>query len=97
MIFSSNRALTKRIAASLISATALVSLLSACVANDPLAEQFRSGDNKNYIAGDGSVTEFAEANRKAPNPWSGITESGQQISSDQLKGVPQLINFWYAG
>ncbi|MEY4986097.1 MAG: hypothetical protein RLZZ359_983, partial [Actinomycetota bacterium] len=33
----------------------------------------------------------------APNPWSGITESGQQISSDQLKGVPQLINFWYAG
>ncbi len=97
MFFSSNRGKAKRKAASLIGAIAMVSMLSACVANDPLAEQFRSGDNKNYIAGDGSVTEFAEANRKAPNPWSGITESGQQISSDQLKGVPQLINFWYAG
>jgi hypothetical protein len=31
--------------------------LSAC-ATDPLAEQFRTGDNKNYISGDGSVTEF---------------------------------------
>lgn len=81
----------------LAAATAFIALLSGCAANDPLAEQFRSGDNKNYIAGDGSVTEFAKENRKAPNSWSGITESGDQLSSDQLKGVPQLINFWYAG
>jgi len=39
--------------------------LSAC-ANDSLADQFRAGDNKNYIAGDGTVSEFAEANRGKP-------------------------------
>lgn len=81
----------------LVALTLAATLLGGCAANDPLAEQFRSGDNKNYIAGDGSVTEFAEANRKAPAAWSGVTESGDSISSVQLTGVPQLINFWYAG
>jgi thiol-disulfide isomerase/thioredoxin len=62
-----------------------------------LAEQFRSGDNKNYIAGDGTVTEFALGSRPASASWSGVTESGEQISSDQLKGVITVMNFWYAG
>ena len=57
----------------LIAVVSTIALLSGCAANDPLAEQFRSGDNKNYIAGDGSVTEFAKENRKAPNKWSGVT------------------------
>lgn len=71
--------------------------LTGCAANDSLAEQFRNGDNKNYIAGDGSVTEFAPANRLAPADWSGSTESGEVIGSKQLKGVVQVVNFWYAG
>jgi thiol-disulfide isomerase/thioredoxin len=71
--------------------------LTGCAANDPLAQQFRSGDNKNYIAGDGSVTEFSPENRVAPAPWSGLTESGDPISSMQLAGVVQVVNFWYAG
>jgi thiol-disulfide isomerase/thioredoxin len=62
-----------------------------------LAEQFRSGDNKNYIAGDGTVTEFALGSRPAAASWSGLTESGEQISSDQLEGVITVMNFWYAG
>lgn len=65
--------------------------------SDPLAEQFRSGDNKNYIAGDGTVTEFSETERPKPNPWSGETESGLQLSSDALLGNVSVINFWYAG
>ena len=69
---------------------------SGC-ANDSLAEQFRSGDNKNYIAGDGTVTEFALGSRPKAASWSGITESGEAISSDQLKGVITVMNFWYAG
>jgi thiol-disulfide isomerase/thioredoxin len=69
---------------------------SGC-ANDSLAEQFRSGDNKNYIAGDGTVTEFAPGSRPAAASWSGITESGEAISSDQLEGVITVMNFWYAG
>lgn len=69
---------------------------SGC-ANDSLAEQFRSGDNKNYIAGDGTVTEFAPGSRPKAASWSGITESGESISSDQLEGVITVMNFWYAG
>lgn len=76
--------------------SALVLTTSAC-ANDSLADQFRSGDNKNYIAGDGTVTEFALGSRPKAASWSGITESGEEISSTQLEGVITVMNFWYAG
>lgn len=71
--------------------------LSGCTANDSLAEQFRAGDNKNYIAGDGTVTEFAPGSRPGPVEWSGPTESGAILDSANLAGVVQVINFWYAG
>jgi thiol-disulfide isomerase/thioredoxin len=86
--------LRKLLAALAISA--LVLTTSAC-ANDSLADQFRSGDNKNYIAGDGTVTEFALGSRPKAASWSGITESGEAISSTQLEGVITVMNFWYAG
>ncbi len=76
--------------------SALVLTTSAC-ANDSLADQFRSGDNKNYIAGDGTVTEFAPGSRPKAADWSGITESGEALSSTQLEGVITVMNFWYAG
>ena len=76
--------------------SALVLTTSAC-ANDSLADQFRSGDNKNYIAGDGTVTEFGLGSRPKAASWSGITESGEAISSTQLEGVITVMNFWYAG
>ena len=83
----------------LIAALAIVgfSLTTSACANDSLAEQFRSGDNKNYIAGDGTVTEFVLGSRPKAASWSGISESGELISSDQLKGVITVMNFWYAG
>ena len=74
----------------------LVLTTSAC-ANDSLADQFRSGDNKNYIAGDGTVTEFALGSRPKAADWSGTTESGEALSSTQLEGVITVMNFWYAG
>jgi thiol-disulfide isomerase/thioredoxin len=83
----------------LLTALAIAGFLlatSGC-ANDSLAEQFRSGDNKNYIAGDGTVTEFAIGSRPKAATWSGVTESGEQISSEQLTGVITIMNFWYAG
>ena len=76
--------------------SALVLSTSAC-ANDSLADQFRSGDNKNYIAGDGTVTEFALGSRPKAADWSGVTESGEALSSTQLQGVITVMNFWYAG
>jgi thiol-disulfide isomerase/thioredoxin len=71
--------------------------LAACSANDPLASQFKAGDNKNYIAGDGSVTEYPVANRGKSVTWSGPTETGGILSSAQLTGVPVVMNYWYAG
>lgn len=76
--------------------SALVLSTSAC-ANDSLADQFRSGDNKNYIAGDGTVTEFALGSRPKAADWSGTTESGEALSSTQLEDVITVMNFWYAG
>jgi thiol-disulfide isomerase/thioredoxin len=81
----------------------LLLMLSACVltssgcATDSLAEQFREGDNKNYIAGDGTVTEYAFGSRPKAADWSGVSESGVNLSSNQLTGVITVMNFWYAG
>jgi thiol-disulfide isomerase/thioredoxin len=72
--------------------------LSGCGANDPLAEQFKKGDNKNYIAGDGSVTEFRDpATRKSGAAWSSTTAEGKPFSSADLEGKVVVLNFWYAG
>ena len=80
--------------------TALVAslslLLTSGCASDPLADQFRAGDNKNYIAGDGTVTEFAVENRPSFAPFSGVTESGQMLSSSAFQGKVVVINWWYA-
>lgn len=91
--------MTSRIARTVIAAALAVTVsfaVSGC-ANDSLADQFKAGDNKNYIAGDGTVSEFAEANRGEPVVWSGPTESGGLLKSDQLSGVVVVMNFWYAG
>ena len=69
--------------------------LSAC-ATDPLADQFRSGTNKNYISGDGSVTEF-NGQKSVGEKWTSTTFDGQELSSDSLLGHVTVLNFWYAG
>ncbi|BDS49930.1 TlpA family protein disulfide reductase [Rhodoluna lacicola] len=81
----------------LIAAATAVALLTGCSANDPLAAQYKAGDNKNYIAGDGTVTEFAKSNRGAAVKWSGISATGEELSSRSLAGVVTVMNFWYAG
>ena len=69
--------------------------MSGC-ANDPLAEQFRSGTNKNYISGDGSVTEF-QGERSVGEHWVAETFDGQVLDSKDLLGRVVVLNFWYAG
>ena len=86
-----------RVATAMAVAGSLSIGLGACAANDPLASQFKAGDNKNYIAGDGSVTEYPVANRGKSVTWSGPTETGGILSSSQLTGVPVVMNYWYAG
>jgi thiol-disulfide isomerase/thioredoxin len=70
-------------------------LITGCT-SDPLADQFRAGDNKNYIAGDGTVTEFAVQERPSFAPWSGVTESGARLDSSALEGFVVVMNWWYA-
>ena len=57
---------TGRVAASIVAALALAGALVAC-SNDPLAEQYRAGDNKGFIAADGlRVVEIPVAERGEP-------------------------------
>jgi len=81
----------KRLVASLL----LLTFLSGCT-SDPLAEQFRSGDNKNYIAGDGTVTEFAIDERPSFSEWSGVADQGYYFKSSSLDGSVVVMNWWYA-
>lgn len=79
----------------LIALSLCLLVLTGCT-SDPLADQFRAGDNKNYIAGDGTVTEFALAARPKFESWSGITESGARLDSAALDGFVVVMNWWYA-
>ena len=77
-------------------ALGLVTTLAAC-ANDPLAEQYRSGDNKGFIAADGfEVVEIPVDQRGEPVLFEGTTESGDEVSSADYKGDVLVVNFWYA-
>ncbi len=81
-----------RLTAALVAASFL---LAGC-ASDPLAEQYREGSSKGYIAGDGSVTEIPAAERGEPVTFKGTTESGDAVSSDDYAGEVVVVNFWYA-
>lgn len=75
---------------------AVAALLTGC-SNDPLAEQYQSGSNQNYISGDGVYTEIPPADRGPAVEFSGVTESGDEVSSADFTGKPLVVNFWYAG
>ncbi|MET3901916.1 TlpA disulfide reductase family protein [Paenarthrobacter sp. 4246] len=70
--------------------------LSACAQEDSLAKQAKAGDNKNYVAGDGSVTEFAKADRAAPVALKGTLFNGNQVKPEDLQGKVTVLNFWFA-
>lgn len=71
--------------------------LAACAASeDPLAEQAKAGNGKNYIAGDGSVQEYDQETRGEPLELNGTTYDGKKIVSAQLKDQITVLNFWYA-
>lgn len=76
-------------------ALAATLLLAGC-SSDPLAEQYKEGSNKGYIAGDGSVTEIPEGERGESISFSGEIENGEEISSGDFAGDVLVVNFWYA-
>lgn len=83
-------------AASALLALTLVAGLTAC-ANDPLAEQYRSGDGKGFIAADGfEVVPIPVAERTEPVDFEGVLDTGEATSSDDYRGEVLVVNFWYA-
>ncbi len=84
------------LAAGGLALTALTLGLSACAQEDALAEQARAGDNKNYVAGDGSVTEFAANDRKSAVQINGKLFSGTDVTPADLQGKVTVLNFWFA-
>ncbi|MCU6482199.1 TlpA family protein disulfide reductase [Arthrobacter sp. A2-55] len=70
--------------------------LSGCAANDSLAQQANAGDNKNFIAGDGSVAQYAKNERKDPVVLTGKLFDGTAVTSAAWKGQVVVLNFWYA-
>lgn len=86
---------TARTAAAVLAVVATALVFSGC-SSDPLADQYREGSNKGYIAGDGSVTEIPMEERTAVGEWHGTTETGETIASAEYAGEVVVVNFWYA-
>ncbi|MDQ1135832.1 peroxiredoxin [Microbacterium sp. SORGH_AS 1204] len=83
-------------AGSVLAAAALVVGLSAC-SEDPLAAQYRAGDNKGYIAANGMPwQEIPETDRGEPVDFAGTLDSGAAVSSADYTGTVLVVNFWYA-
>ncbi|WAH95817.1 TlpA family protein disulfide reductase [Arthrobacter sp. MMS18-M83] len=98
-IKTTSAALTSRrsiLAAGGLALTALTMGLSACAQEDALAKQAKAGDNKNYVAGDGSVTEFVKADRKAAVGIKGTLFDGTAVTPQDLLGKVTVLNFWFA-
>ena len=81
--------------AALVGAVTALLLLAGC-SSDPLAEQYREGSGKGFIAGDGSWTEIPADDRGAAVAWSGTVENGEPVSSADYAGQVVVLNFWYA-
>jgi peroxiredoxin len=80
----------------LVAAGALAATLAGC-SGDPLAEQYREGSNKGYIAADGFETrELAPDERGAPVAFEGMLDSGEAVTSADFAGDVLVVNFWYA-
>jgi len=86
----------RRITAALAAVLTVGALALAGCSADPLAQQFKEGSGKNYIAGTG-VTEVQADKRDKPVVFEGTTEDGAKVTSSQYRGQVLVVNFWYAG
>ncbi|MEO2131626.1 MAG: TlpA disulfide reductase family protein, partial [Microbacterium sp.] len=73
-----------------------VGLLAGCTSSDSLAQQYRDGNEKGFIAGDFQVVEIPAGDRGEPVVFEGVTETGETVSSDDYRGGVLVVNFWYA-
>ena len=79
----------------LIPAALVLLVLAGCSA-DPLAQQYESGTNQNYISGDGTLTVIDVKDRGDAIVFDGETDAGEPVSSADYEGQVVVVNFWYA-
>lgn len=96
------RASSSRLSRRAVLATAGAGLsavvLAACTPEEEnLTEQANAGGDTGYIAGDGSVTEYAASERGEAVEFTGTLFDGTEVNAQDLRGQPALLNFWYAG
>ncbi|MCC2031326.1 TlpA family protein disulfide reductase [Microbacterium allomyrinae] len=85
-----------RAAASALLAIVMIAGLAACTA-DPLADQYREGSNKGFIAASGQrVDEIPQSERTEPIEFEGVLDVGGSASSADYLGEVLVVNFWYA-
>lgn len=77
-----------------IAAAVLVLALAGCSAPGISADYEPGGGE--YVSGDGTTHFWPADDRGEPIVFSGETESGGTLSSDDLVGQVVLVNFWYA-
>ncbi|WP_119696716.1 TlpA disulfide reductase family protein [Microbacterium halotolerans] len=88
--------MTRRLRIAAVAAALVVGTVLAGCSSDPVADQYLSGENKGYIAGDFRVEEVPIDQRGEPVEWSGETEHGDELSSADTAGDVTVVNFWYA-
>lgn len=76
-------------------ALAVTLVLSGCGSNaNSIAAQARSGDNKGYVSGDGSVERIAADRRSVPLEVMGVTLEAKRWSLAQDAGKVVVLNMW---
>ena len=89
-----SKALFRTITAT-VTVGALSLALSACSSEaNSVAAQARSGDNKGYISGDGSIERLAPEKRSAPLTLSGTTFEGTPWKVADAKNKVLVLNVW---
>lgn len=90
----SSRALFRTITAT-VAVGALSLALSACSSDaNSVAAQARSGDNKGFISGDGSIERLAPEKRSAPLTLSGTTFEGTPWKVADARNKVLVLNVW---
>lgn len=76
-------------------AIAATAALAACTSGgNTVADQAKAGDNKGYIAGDGSIVTIDPDERAEPVTLSGDTLDGDTFSVEDHRGSVMLVNLW---
>lgn len=87
---------TARLAASLLALALGAGLAGCSSANDDLANQYKQGDGKGYISGDGTVQEIAPGDRGGAVSFSGTAVDGATVTNADYADKVLVLNFWYA-